>query len=376
MRSILFVAPQAKFFLSHRLALALAAREAGYGVAVACPWSPECDVLREHGIAHFDLPVARASHNPLRDLNTILTLNRVFSAVQPSLVHLITAKATLYGGLLARIRGVPTVAAITGLGFLFVGGGFAKRVARFVLLALYRIGLNRRDSCVIFQNASDLSVFAKAGILRRAAWLSLPGAGVDLRKITAHPLPPGSPVVVLPARMLRMKGVEDFRAAAAILEQRGVVAVMRLVGDPDTDNPTSLTRDELRAWDAEGTVEWQPHRDDIDAVLAEAHVVALPSHGGEGLPKTLVDAAAAGRAVVATDVPGCRDAVLPGVTGLLCRPRDPVSLADALQQLLTDPDRMRRMGEAARREAERRFDIETVRGKHLEVYDRLSGGAA
>lgn len=375
MASILFIAPQAKFFLSHRLPLALAARDAGYQVAVACPDCPDCARIRECGLIHFDLPVARAGWDPIREIRTLVALNRLLARFRPDLLHLITAKATLYGGLLARMRDIPAVAAITGLGFLFVGGGVVKRASRNLLLWLYRVALNRPASCVIFQNEHDRKIFLEANILERCRELQLPGAGVDLTHIYPRPLPPGQPIVMLPARMLRMKGVEDFRAAAILLKDRGVNVSMRLVGDPDPDNPTTLTRGELVDWTKEGFVEWEAHRRDIGALLASAHVIALPSHGGEGLPKTLVDAAAAGRAMVASDVPGCRDAIVAGTTGLLCRPRDPRSLADAIEALLRDPDRVRRMGRAAREDAERRFDITRVISEHLRIYDQLSSAA-
>jgi glycosyltransferase involved in cell wall biosynthesis len=168
--------------------------------------------------------------------------------------------------------------------------------------------------------------------------------------------------------MLRDKGVLEFVRAAEILRVKGVEARFVLVGDPDPGNPTSLTAEELKAIDARGFAEWRPFTKEIGEVLAAAHVVALPSFYREGVPKTLIDAAAAGRAVVTTDTPGCRDAVIAGETGLLCSPRDAEALADRLERLIADPEAMRTMGLAARQFAERRFDVRQVTAEHVRVY--------
>lgn len=375
-KSLLFVVPQAKFFLSHRVKLATIARERGYRVAVACPASPACARFEELGLEFFALPFHRNSRNPLRDIPTLLRIDRIVREFRPSAMHLITAKATLYGGIIARIRSVPTIAAITGLGFLFAERSASHRLARTVLLAAYRLILNRADCSVIFQNAHDQDIFERAAILARPTVVQLPGAGVDLTEITAQPLPNGIPIVVMPCRILRMKGVEDFHDAARICTERGIKAVFRLVGDPDPDNPTSIAPDVLRGWEAQGAFEWWTHRSDMNEVLAAAHLVALPSHGGEGLPKTLIDAAAAGRAAVTTDVPGCRDAVVDGVTGLICPARNPEALADAFSCLLADRAKLERMGYEARKRSEAQFDIVRVIAVHQNIYDTSTGHQA
>jgi glycosyltransferase involved in cell wall biosynthesis len=193
------------------------------------------------------------------------------------------------------------------------------------------------------------------------------GSGTALGQITPKPLPNGPTVVVLPARLLGDKGVFEFVEAARSLQAKGVDAIFRLVGDPDLKNPTSVTPSQLQAWVGEGIVEWVPYTPDIGGQLAAAHIVALPSYR-EGFPKTLIDAAAAGRASVATDVPGCRHAIVDGVTGLLCKARDPQSLADTLQRLIEDRSLQKKMGAAARRHAEAHFGLDKVTSAHLELY--------
>lgn len=370
---LLFVAPQARFFISHRLPLAVAAQSQGYRTYLACPSDEQASRLSDYGVQHIALPVARASRNPFGDWRMVWRLNRIFAAHQPQLVHLITAKATLYGGLIARMRGIPTVAAITGLGFLFSTDSLSNRLVRSALLRAYGIGLDRPDCTIIFQNSDDRNLFQASGILVRNEALTLPGAGADLTRFTPRPLPQGPVTVVLPSRMMRMKGVLEFCEAASILQRRGVSANMSLVGDPELENPTGLSQAELEQLVESTPVTWTAHREDIECVLADAHIVALPSHGGEGLPKTLVDAAAAGRAAVTTDVPGCREAVVPGETGLICRPRDATDLADALQRLIEDPAQIAAMGAGARRRAERVFNVQHIVAEHLATYDRLAG---
>lgn len=373
-RTILFVAPQARFFLSHRVRLAVAAKEAGWRAIVACPESSETPEIARLGLEYVSLPVARSGLNPLKDLATIASLRRIIRAYRPDVAHLITAKSALWGGLACRLSGTPSVIAITGLGFVFTEDTPRNRVLRKLLLGAYRQLLNRPNSHFVFQNANDRAIFERAGVLTRAGVTMLPGAGVDLTTITPRPMPPEPPVVVMPARMLRMKGVEDFHAAALLLRDAGVAVTMRLVGDPDPANPTSMTKDTLAGWAAAGDLEWLGHQTDMNRVLGDCHIVALPSRGGEGLPKTLIDAAAAGRASVATAIPGCTEAVVDGETGLLCRPRDPADLAAKLRSLIDNPALRERMGGAARRHAEATFDIQRVIATHLDIYGALAHG--
>lgn len=374
--TILFVAPQARFFLSHRVRLAIAARDAGWRTAVACPPSPDVAEFDTLGLDYLDLPVARSGLNPLKDVATVRRLREIIRHVQPDVAHLITAKSALWGGLACWLHGVPTITAITGLGFVFTEDTPRNRLLRKVLLAAYRLFLNRPGNHFVFQNANDRAIFERAGLLAKAGSTMLPGAGVDLHRITPKPFPSGKTVVAMPARMLKMKGVEDFHAAALLLADAGADVTMRLVGDPDPSNPTSMTAETLRQWHADGAIEWLGHQTDMDRVLGECHIVALPSRGGEGLPKTLIDAAAAGRPAVATAIPGCTEAVVDGETGLLCRPRDSQDLAAKLRILIEDRHRCKTMGRAARSHAEATFDIQHIIAAHLDIYSALAHRAA
>lgn len=370
-RRLLFVAPSARFFLSHRAVLGEAAIADGFDVAVACPADELASDITSMGMRHFDIPLWRAGMSPLRELRTLRGLVGVFRAFKPDLAHLITAKPALHGGIASRLSRTPSITAVTGLGNLFTRDDWRAHLLQSVLLWLYRFALRRRENHFIFQNSDDREIFATYGLLDRSEVTTLPGSGVDLAEIKPEPMPAGAPLVLMPSRMLADKGVREFAEAARMLKSKGVVARFMLLGDVDPDNPTSLSLEELEALSRQGDVVWQPHRNDIGAALAEATVVALPSYR-EGFPKSLVDAAAAGRAMVTTDVPGCRDAVIAGKTGILCRPRDAKSLAGALEHLLRHPALCTQMGAAARADAVDRFDVRTITERHLELYRRFA----
>lgn len=355
------------FFLSHRLPIALAARDAGYEVHVATALTRPATDIEVHGFTVHPLDIDRRSAGPLKALTLLLSLERLMRTVAPDVVHLVTIKPVLLGGLAARWARVPQViAAISGLGFVFTARGAVAALRRYTVSALYRLALVRPSVRVVFQNADDQALLQRYVGVRDVQVARIRGSGVDLVAWPALPLPEGPPTVLMASRLLVDKGVVEFVQAARRLHgYRGARFV--LVGDVDPGNPTSLEREQVRAWADEGLIEWWGHRNDMPAVLAAAHLVVLPSYR-EGLPKGLIEAAACGRAVVTTDVPGCRDAIDPGHTGLLVEVRNAASLADGIQTLLDDPERLRLMGEAGRRRAEQVFDVREVIARHLSLY--------
>jgi glycosyltransferase involved in cell wall biosynthesis len=307
----------------------------------------------------------------LNALQTLSGLRRIVKQMQPDVMHLVTIKPVLLGGLAARWLGVPAlVSAVSGLGYVFMAHGLKARLRRAVVARLYALALGHRNQVVIFQNPDDRDTLIQASGLNPSKVAMIRGSGVDLQWFAQLPVPAGVPVVVFPARLLADKGVFEFVAAARLLRGQGVAARFVLAGLVDAANPTSVTRAQMNAWAAEGVVENWGYRADMPQVLASATVVVLPSYR-EGLPKALIEAAACGRAVVTTDVAGCRDAIEPGVTGLLVPVRDSAALAQAIEQLLTNPEQGEAMGQAGRRLAEQEFDVKAVVDKHLAIYQRL-----
>ena len=369
--TLLFVVNVDWFFLSHRLPIALEAQRLGYEVHIATGLTDKLDELQRHGLVVHPLALDRSSAGVGNAWRTMVELWRVFRAVRPDVVHLVTIKPVLLGGLMARLAGVPAVvAAVSGLGFVFIAHGAKAAVRRWLVSAMYRVALGHRNLKVVFQNPDDRASLAKLAHLADSKVEMIRGSGVDLTQYHHTPLPPGLPVVLLAARLLADKGVREFVQAARLLKQQGVSARFCLVGSVDPANPASLTDAELTQWANEGLVELWGQRSDMPEVLTAAHLVVLPSYR-EGLPKVLLEAAACGRAVVTTDVPGCRDAIDPGVTGVLVPVRNAEALADAIEGLINAPVRCRAMGSAGRALAERAFDVRQVVAAHLRIYQEL-----
>lgn len=367
---LLYVVNDAAFFLSHRAPIARAAIDVGHEVIVALPRDGVA-LLEEQGFEAVGVTMDRGSLNPYRDFRLLRDIQQLIKTHCPDVMHLITAKAIIYGGIASRQFGVPALGAFSGMGYVFSNPSVKARLLRVPVTTLYKMACNRRDFLAIFQNEADRDMAVERNIVRPDRIELVSGSGTDLSKFDPAPPSGGVPLVMLPARMLRDKGVGEFVAAARSIREAGYDIDFVLQGNPDMHNPMTYTTDDLQKMSAEGYVTWRPHTENIAQALALAHLVVLPSYYGEGLPKTLIDAAAAGRAVVTTDMPGCRDAIIPGETGVLCLPRDSADLARCILNVLKDHDGLVRMGIAARRLAENRFDLRSVCHQHLEFYDRL-----
>lgn len=346
----------------------------GYRIHVATGITDRLAELESYGFTVHPLRVRRAWAGIFRECDAFLELFRLFRSIKPDLVHLVTIKPVLYGGIAARLAGTrAVVAAISGLGFVFVDGGIRARLRRFVVGRLYRFALGKAALKVIFQNVNDRDCLVRLAQLPTSKCVIIRGSGVDMTHYIPRPPPKGSPIVAMACRLIAEKGVWEFIEAARLLRQRAVACRLCLVGSIDPDNPTSLSEADLESVRAEGVVELWGQRSDMVHVFEQAYVVALPSYYGEGLPKVLIEAAACGRAIVTTDMPGCRDAVLPGQTGLLVPARDPVALADALQLLISNPLLCAEMGRAGRVLAQQEFDLAHVVARHLGLYQELLG---
>lgn len=373
-RSLLLVTNKTATFLSHRRGLAEAARAAGMQVGIACPDDADADRVRALGFAFHPFPLSRSGANPFVELRSVLALVRLFRRVRPDVVHLVTMKPNLYGSLAATLARVPLVVnAITGFGYIFLSHGWRAWLRRMAVLLAYRIVMLRRGKVVIFQNPDDRGEFVGRGLVREQDTVLIKGAGVDTREFAALPEPPEPVRVVLPSRLLKDKGVVEFVDAARALRERGVEARFVLVGGTDEGNPASLTDDEVQAWVDEDTVEWLGHRDDVARVLAGAHLACLPSYR-EGLPKSLIEAASCGRAIVTCDVPGCREIVRHEYNGLLVPARQSEPLADALERLIRDGALRRQLGRNGRAWVEAEFSQEHVAEATLHLY-RVPAGA-
>ena len=370
-RRLLILVNDAAFFVSHRLVLAVEAQRAGYDVHVATGPGAASATITAAGLQHHVLPISRSGSNPVTELRALAAIAALYRRLRPDIVHLVTIKPVLYGGLLARQMRVPrVVAAISGFGFVFLSRGWRASVRRRLVIALYRRALRHRRIAMIFQNPQDRADMLRHVGLDAANTVLIAGSGVDVRLFGPPTRDPAVPVVVMAARLLVDKGVREFLEAAMRLQKRGINARFQLAGTTDPGNPASMSDAEIARCRESGVVEVLGHVGDIPALFSKADVVVLPSYR-EGLPKVLAEAAAAGAAVVTTDVPGCRDATVPGVTGLLVPSGDAAALADAIASLVIDRARCARMGEAGRELAQQRFSLDHVIAEHLRVYESL-----
>ena len=381
MAKLLYIVNESYFFMSHRLPIARAARAAGYQVHVAAPedhvWAPEgftVQALRDAGFAFHPIPLLRRGTNPWQEARTLIALWRLIRGLRPELVHLLTIKPLLYGGLAARLLGVPgVVAAVTGLGQVFVSSGATAGLLRRLAVMAYRVATGHPNGRVIVQNAGDMETLARSGAVKPERMVLIRGSGVSLSAFAPSPEPDGPPLVILPARMIWEKGVAEFVEAARLLRARGVEARFALVGDSKASNPRAVPQPTLEKWSREGGVEWWGRRTDMARVFAGAHVVCLPSTYGEGVPKVLIEAAACGRPIVACDIPGCREITHQGENGLLVPPGDTEALAAALARLIENSDLRRRFGARGRELVEAGFSEDRVVTATLEVYRALEG---
>ncbi len=374
--TLLFLVTEDWYFWSHRIDLARAALAAGFEVTLAARFAAHQQRIEACGIRCIPLPFVRSMQNPFADLKLAFLITRMVKRLSPTLVHTVALKPILLSA--GAILGCPKVRfchAVTGLGYLFISRKFSVRCIRALVTPLFKWLFARRNCWLIAQNADDLSLLTSRGIANLQRAVLIRGAGVDVQRFAVRPLPmDAAPVVLLPARMLRDKGIGEFVAAARLLRARGVTARCVLVGGLDPSNAAALSAPEIADLCRDGAVEWWGQRDDMPDVFALASVVCLPSYR-EGFPKVLLEAAACGRPLIATDVAGCREICRTDETGLLVPPRDVGALADAITVLLANPQRCIQMGTAARELVVREFSAEIISRETLAFYRRLLASA-
>lgn len=369
---LLMVVNELESFFNHRLPAALAASESGYDVHVALKEDTAATGRNPGAITFHHLPLARNLASPYQELRTLFALRKLLRSLRPDLVHAFTLKPVTLAGLAARMNaGPPLVASVTGVGSFFLATGAKAAAMRAVMVPALRAALAHKPLMAIVQNPDDRALVTGTLGVPPARCTLVPGSGVDLETFRPAPTEPPPPVrIVLAARMLADKGIREFADAARQLRRAGIQADFVLAGGLDPANRSAIFEDEIRRWEHDGILRWAGHVRDMAALNARAHVACLPSYR-EGLPKSLIEAAASGLPIVTTDVPGCREIVRPGESGLLVPPRDPAALAAALRRLIEDAELRRRMGVAGRRLAETGFSVESINAQILAVYDRL-----
>lgn len=382
------------FFYSHFLDRAIAAKEAGYDVVVLTGVTRQDSPLTQHGIKLIGIPFERRSMNPIGLLRNFLDVIRVLKQEKPDIVHQIALKPILIGSVACRWLGIKRVIrAVVGLGFAFSSERGSARVVKRILSVLFRVVLDKKTAKTVFENKDDHDYFIDQGWTRPENAVLIRGAGVDIERFKPRSEPRSAhnslqrndsnvlgtgcsnrepPIVMLLSRMLWDKGIGEFVEAARQLRRNHVEQTTRfvLVGDPDPDNRGAITKAQLQSWQTEGVIEWWGFRPDVENVLSQATVSCLPSYR-EGLPKSLLESLAMGLPCVTTDVPGCREAVVDGVNGLLVPARDSVALANAIDCLLNNDVLRAQFGKASRQMAVEQFCKAIVNEQTLALYDQM-----
>jgi glycosyltransferase involved in cell wall biosynthesis len=370
---VLFLVPEDHYFVSHRLSFAKMLIEQGVEVHVLTKISTFGAEIANAGVKCSEWGYDRAALGVVAQLRAVMRLQEQISAVRPDLIHAVAMKPILYCGALKFVTRnfVPTVNAIAGLGSAFLArSGRRSVLARWGMLPGLRLALKHPNTITAVQNAGDLEQLRGLGVPAEALVLT-GGVGVDVEQFAFSEEPQdGLPIVMFAARLLKDKGIFEFLEAARNLLRENVKARFVVVGAPDPDNPSSVTQQQVDAWAGEKLVEFWGRQKNMACVLPKASMVCLPSHA-EGFPRTLVEAAACGRAVVASDVPGCRAVVEQGVTGILVAPAEIAPLAGAIKNLLEDVPKRKQMARAARNRAVTMFSVEMANARMFDVYRQL-----
>lgn len=373
MKAVLF-ANTDWYLYNFRRSLAMSLQQADCDVLLISPPGPYGDKLRALGLRWESLPMQRRSLNPLREMALLWHLTRLLRRERPTLVHGFTIKCAVYGSLAARLAGISArVNAVAGMGYVFTSSHMKARLLRPVVRGLLRLALGGRNARLILQNADDVELFQRAGLVDPAHIRLIRGSGVDCaqfagvsRKVSSD----GRLRVLLASRLLWDKGVGEYVAAIRQLRLQGRAIHALLAGTPDPGNPAAVAESTIRGWVDEGMVTWLGHVDNMVNLLGSVDVVVLPSYR-EGLPRTLVEAAACGLPLITTDVPGCREVVSDGVDGLLVPMGNSEALALAIRRLQDNPEFARQLGDAARIKARTQFDEHIVIHRTMAVYAEL-----
>lgn len=374
MKKLILVVTEDKWVLTHRLPLAKKAAEQGYSVVVVTRVTKYKEEIERHGIRVIPSGISRGELRPLDEIKAILELVAIYKKERPAVVHHIGIKNILYGGLAARIVGVGSIVnAFAGLGFVYTSDHWKAALIRPILNSGLRRLHSGKGVRVIFQNPDDLELLKQLRVVRPGQSVLIRGSGVDLDHYSVVPEPFGVVTVVMAGRLLWDKGVGVYAEAGRLLKKRGVAVRLQLVGAPDTQNPSSVNEEQLRNWVAEECIEWIGYSENMPEIWAKASIAALPSFYGEGVPKSLLEAAACGCPLIATDSPGCREIVLHKENGILIPIKDPESLADAIELLVNKPQLRAKMGCKSRKIVEDHFSDKLVASRTVAVYQQLTG---
>ena len=369
---VLFLVNCSNFFASHFLKLAISVKKEGHQVCIAAGNDSQKESFENLGFEFYELNLSRSGKNILAELSSIISIYKLLRDLKPELVHMLTIKPILYGGIVRKFLNLSSpnkmVASVTGLGSSSMSQGFLNKLLWTGLKRAYKIALSTCDTKVIFENSDDRDLFVKNDIISTEISFLVNGAGVDINEFSPSLNKHEVVTVIFVARLLKDKGVREYIDAGRILKELKVNARLLLVGSVDKSNPSSMSEEEISVANKNGYIEALGHRTDIAHCYQIAHIACLPSYR-EGLPKSLIEAAACGLAIITTDVPGCRQMVTQDKNGMLVSVKDSHSLAMAIKTLAQSDDKIKSMGGESRKIAERIYSYESVIASFFKIYD-------
>ena len=373
-KKILFVVNELNFFLSHRLSIAKEASRKGYLVHLAIENKKLTKVENEH-LKDFQIHnyyVSRSNLNVIFEIYTFISLFLLIKRINPQLVHLITMKPIIYGGIINRILNIKSqVISVTGMGYIFINKQKIRiKLLNFIVKNLLKFAINHKNQKIIVQNNSDLNEFLRLKKISDKNFILIPGSGVNLNLFNYVPENEKNNLIIMVCRLLKDKGVYEFIEAEKKIRNKNIKARFWLVGNIDLSNPSSLTSKDIEKIKEDSKVKFLGFRKDISRLYKYSNIAVLTSYR-EGFPKSLIEASACGRPIITTDVPGCRDSIINNVTGILINKKNSQQLCDAIELLLKNDTLRKKMGYQARINAENKYNINDVISKHMEIYNNL-----
>ena len=356
------------FFLSHRVPVAMAAREMGYDVYVVTGDSGRAKEITDLGFKFYPIPLERAGLHPVKELASFLSILRIYRKIKPDLVHQVTIKPIIYGSLAARFTKIRRIISmVSGLGYNFspqAHGG--ARIRAFLLI--YKLAVRSKKNKVIFQNPDNMDYFIQHRVIKRDQAVLIKGSGVDMNEFKYTPPAGGVVKFLFAARLLIDKGIREYLRMAEIMKVKyPSQAEFIVAGIIDPESPTMISEEELLGAHNSGSIKWIGFKKDMKELLGSIDVMVLPSYG-EGVPKVLIEAAAVGRPIIATDTPGCREIVIDNKNGFLVPVKDAETLAQAAEKLIRDERLRLVMGRESRKLAEAEFSLDKVIEQTTELY--------
>ena len=372
MEKILFIISEDWYFVSHRLYLAKVAINSGYKVALLSHFTNHREIIEAEGIKTIAWPLNRSSRNLYKEIEAIKSIVSTIRQFKPSMIHSVAMKPVIYSAIACNLSGLKSrIFALAGLGFVFTSSKRSAKILRPFLKVIFSLLFKGKKTKLILQNPDDQRQLLSEGVINPKNIRLIRGAGVDTKTFSFKTIPSNMPIIILPSRMLWAKGIQDFVDCAIEINKKVKKARFVLVGTPDIQNPDAISKVRLKKWNEEGVIEWWGHQSDMVKVYHQSTIVCLPTTYGEGLPKSLLEAASCGRPIVTYDVPGCREIVIDGYNGFLVKAKRVDDLISAISNLLDDRELCIKMGKNGRKLVEKYFTQEKIAQETMAVWEEL-----